>query len=193
MKIENNSKVVFDYTIKGADGAILGSSSSDEPATYIHGFGLLLPKLEKTLVGKKAGESFELHIPKSEAYGEHIEDLVFEVDKGIFNYEETLEVGMEFQDEYSGNFVRIAEVRGDKVLVDANHPFAGKDLFFDVCIKNVEKASDAEIKEIQKMLMQQHSCGCGCSCDDGSCGDDDCNCESYCDDNDCSCGSGCCR
>lgn len=187
MKIENNSKVVFDYTIKDGAGNILGSSQTEEPATYIHGYNLLLPKLEETLAGRKAGESFEIEIAKSESYGEHLEDLVFEVDKEIFHSDETLKVGMEFQDEHSGGCVRIVEMRGDKVLVDANHPFAGKDLFFSVTVKNVEKASAAEIDEIQQMIAHHsHSCGCGCDCGDG------CDCD---DETDCTCGDecGCCH
>lgn len=186
MKIEKNSKVIFHYTIKDVDGSLLGNSNEDGPASYVHGYNLLLPKLEDALQGKEPGQKFDVSIEPHEGYGEHVDDLVFEVEKKIFHSDEDLVVGMEFQDANSGQSVRVVELRGDKVLVDANHPFAGKPLVFSVTVDSVEKANDAEIQEIQQMIAH-HSHGCGCGC---GCGDDDCE-----HDDECGCGGchgGCC-
>lgn len=176
MKIEKNAKVVFNYTIKDSAGMVLGASSDYDPASYIHGYNLLLPKLEDALNGKEAGDTFDVAVSPEEGYGEHMEDLVIEVDKAIFHADGELAVGMEFQDEHSGNVVRVVELRGDKVLVDANHPFAGKDLLFSVKVENVDKAEAAELEELQQMLAH-HSHGCSCGCGDEDCGEDSCGCD----------------
>lgn len=179
MKIDNNAQVQFKYTIKDIDGTILASSDDNEPATYIHGYSLILPKLEESLTGRSAGDTFDVTVSKDEGYGDRLDELVFEVDKAIFHAAEELQVGMEFQDEYSGNTVKIVELRGDKVLVDANHPYAGRDLVFSVTVDDVKPASDEDIKAIQKMI-EEHSHDCSCGCHDG-CGDE------------CHCGDGCCE
>lgn len=182
MKIEKNSNVQFHYVIKTADGTVLGSSKDDanEPASYIHGYRLLLPALEDAFTGHEAGDIFDVAVSKDEGFGDYSNDLVFELEADVFQSDKALEVGMEFADEHSGNSLRILELRGDKVLVDANHPFAGKDLVFSVTIEDVNQASDAQIAELMHMLSE-HAHGCSCGCHDDNC---DCGCG---DSHDCDC------
>lgn len=173
MKITNKARVQFKYTIKSSEGEILSSSEQNGPAVYIHGYKLILPKLEESLEGLKAGEKIKVEIPMSEGFGERQDDLIFEVDAKIFHSDEDLEVGTEFEDQHSGNVVKILELRGEKVLVDANHAFAGKDLVFEIEIEKVELATNKEIEQIQEIQKYAHSCSCGCGeniCDGGCCG-----------------------
>ena len=185
MKIEQNTQVEFSYTISDATGAVLARSEENDHATYIHGYGLILPKLETALAGKSAGETFTVFVPKDEGYGEYEKELVFEVDKSIF-HTDNLTVGMEFEDERSGNSVKVLELRDDKVLVDANHPYAGKDLTFEIKVEKVEASKDEDINALQEMLSQRsHGCGCGCHEDSCGCHGADGGCG-------CGCDGGCC-
>lgn len=182
MKIEKDTSVKFNYVIKNSNGEVLASSTDDgeDSASYIHGYTLILPKLEEALEGHKEGDTFDVLIKKEDAFGDRSDELIFEVEKDVFHSDTPLEVGMEFSDEHSGHTVRIAELRNDKVLVDANHPFAGLDLTFSVTVGELRKASEEEIEELMRMLStHSHSCGCGChdsgvsdscACGDG-CGD----------------------
>lgn len=178
MKIEKNSNVQFHYTISDTSGNFLSSSDEDGVASYICGYNLILPKLEEALVGHEKGEAFDVPISKNDAFGDRNDELIFEVDANIFHSDSPLEVGQEFTDDYSGNTVRVIELRGEKILVDANHPFAGKDLVFSVKIEDVSKATDEQISELMRAL-NSHSCGCGCGDHEHDFGCD-------------SCGGGCC-
>ena len=82
-----------------------------------------------------------------------------------------LEVGMRFQVQTPNGAMIMAvdRIEEDSVVLDGNHPLAGKSLHFDVEVVGVRDATDAELTEAQKPAQ-----GCGCSCDDSSCGDSSC-------------------
>ena len=159
MKIERDTTVNVEYTLKNKDGEILDSSQAMGPLEYIHGYGLIIPGLERALEGKEEGESFKKEVPPSEAYGDVIEDLVME-----------LKPGMEFE-AGNGQQTRVAvikKIEGDKITVDMNHPLAGETLYFDVKVLSVKKTSE---EELQAMVQSMSSgCGCGCGDTESSCG-----------------------
>ena len=156
MVIEQNKVVLCHYTLREstAGGQLIESTEGSEPLGYIHGIGMMIPLFEQNLEGKAAGDSFEFGIPAADGYGEYDAESVAEIPKAAFNLGEMNpdDVFVEgemlpLQDE-NGNMMQgiIAEVKGDTVIVDFNHPMAGVDLYF---IGQVAGVRDATAEEIE--------------------------------------------
>ena len=111
------------------------------PLTYLHGEGQIVPGLESALEGLSAGDKKQVTVPPKDGYGEHDSRGVQEVDRTAFppGFEATpgLELTAEGEDGEPVPFV-IREVRGDKIVIDLNHPLAGKTLHFDVQVVEVK-------------------------------------------------------
>lgn len=149
-RIQANAHVVLDYELTGEDGTVLDSSASEggEPIVYVHGYGMLVPGLEAALAGMGAGESKEVEVAPEEGFGERDEELVLEVDRSDFPRPEHVKEGDELVAESPDGeevTMRVLEVKDDAVVVDANHPLAGKKLRYSVRIKEVRQATDEEI------------------------------------------------
>ena len=147
MKIEQHQVVSIDYELKNDAGEVLDSSPGQEPLTYLHGTGGLIPGLEKALEGKSADDELEVTIAPAEAYGEFDDSLVQKVNKSAFDGVDNIEPGMQFQAEGNEGEVQsitVIEVEGDDVTIDANHPLAGETLHFSVQIREVRAATDEE-------------------------------------------------
>jgi len=147
MSISNNRVVSFHYTLTDGDGKQLDKSGEKGPLTYLHGAGNIIPGLEKQLEGKDVGDKLTAAVPAAEAYGEHSADLIQELPASMFSGVDKVEAGMEFQaqTEQGTQIVRVKDVAGDTVTIDANHPLAGVDLNFDVEITDVRDATEEEL------------------------------------------------
>ncbi|MFN3603233.1 MAG: peptidylprolyl isomerase [Leptonema sp. (in: bacteria)] len=147
MQIRKDTVVTIDYTLKDNEGNILDTSKGRKPLKYLHGNGNLIPGLENALEGKEVGASFHVVIPPEEAYGPINENLIQEISKDLFEENENLQVGMQFQaqTEQGSYILTIVEVKTDSVVVDGNHPLAGKTLNFDVEVVDVREATKEEI------------------------------------------------
>ena len=149
MKIASNKVATLHYTLKDDKGALIESSTGNEPLEYIHGIGNLIPGLESKLEGKQAGDKVSAVVKPEDAYGERDEELIEEVERSEFDEAEELEVGKEFQyDDEDGNVfhVRIVKVTDKMVTIDGNHPLAGQTLSFDVEVLSVRDASKEELE-----------------------------------------------
>ena len=152
MKIGPNARVILDYELKDDEGEVLDASDGDggEPIVYVHGYGMLVPGLEAALAGLEAGASKEIVVTPEDGYGDRDEELVIEVDRADFPNPEEIQVGDEVVAESpDGDEVpmRVLEVKGEGVLVDANHPLAGITLHYAVKVREVAKASEQEVAE----------------------------------------------
>jgi FKBP-type peptidyl-prolyl cis-trans isomerase SlyD len=149
MKIANGTVVGVEYSLHLGDGKIIDASEPGETLTYLHGEGQIVPGLETALEGLSAGERKQVVVAPAEGYGEHDPHGIQEVEKKAFPDGFQPEVGMELTAEGAdGEPVPFAvrEVREGSVVIDLNHPLAGKTLHFDVTIREVREAT-AEEKE----------------------------------------------
>lgn len=146
MKITHLSVVTLDYAVLDNAGEVLDTTEGREPLVYLHGSGFLVPGLEKALYEREEGDSFEVVVPASDAYGEYEEALVQEVPGELFDGMEVAEGDTFVADTDDGHRpVTIVEVSEDTVKVDANHPLAGMDLHFKVTVRGVRAATAEEI------------------------------------------------
>ena len=141
MKVAQNKNVSVHYTGKLKDGSIFDSSVDREPLNFTVGEGKLIPGFENGIVGMEVNEKKLIEIPFNEAYGEVRKDLIQEVSKSNLPGDLKPEVGMQLQSngqDGSTILVTIVKVENDKVIVDANHPLAGKDLVFDIEVVDIK-------------------------------------------------------
>lgn len=168
MSITKNSYVTIEYTLKDEKGEILDSSKEMGPLEYVQGFGMIISGLETAMMGHNAGDEFSVDVEPKDAYGEYDESLIFTVDRKQFPSNVQVEVGMEFETEGAhGRSVRVIDIEGDTIKIDANHQLAGEKLHFDIKVLSTRMATDGEIAQ-----FFSHSCSCGCGDvdSDGSCG-----------------------
>ncbi|WP_418603016.1 FKBP-type peptidyl-prolyl cis-trans isomerase [Hwangdonia sp.] len=134
-QVKENDTVKVHYTGKLNNGQIFDSSLEREPLEITLGQGMLIPGFEKGIVSMELNEKKTINIPAAEAYGDVREDMFHKVQKDQLPQEITPEVGMGLASKNpDGSEVqfRVAEVNDDYIIVDANHPFAGQDLTFDL-------------------------------------------------------------
>jgi len=140
-QVKANDTVKVHYTGKLADGQVFDSSEGKEPIEFTLGQGQLIPGFEKGLIDMKVNEKKTVTIPKEEAYGEPREELIQEVQKDQLPEEIKPEVGMglvsKTPDGREMNLL-VAEVKEDTIVVDGNHPLAGKDLVFDLEVVEIK-------------------------------------------------------
>jgi FKBP-type peptidyl-prolyl cis-trans isomerase 2 len=136
--IEAGKQVSFTYTLS-VDGAEVESNKGQEPLTYIQGGGQILPALEAELAELAVGDSKEVALVAADAYGESDPRAIQEVPLEQIP-EDARKVGAMLQAEGVPTPIRVTEVREEVVVIDLNHPMAGKDLVFDVEIVAIDEA-----------------------------------------------------
>ncbi len=147
--IEKGSNVQLEYTVKDKAGAVLDSNKGREPLRYTHGAQQIIPGLERELVGLHAGDEKQVVVKPEDAYGAANPTAQAEVPRTAIP-ENALVVGARLlarNPQGQGRAVVIKEIREKTVLLDLNHPLAGKTLFFDVKVLTVAApAADAAQK-----------------------------------------------
>jgi len=145
MKIEENSVVRFHYTVAEPGQPALETSREREPLAILIGHGNIIPGLEAAMKGREAGETFQVTVSPSEAYGERREGMMQRVPRKHFK-DARLVPGMQvvLPTEMGPRAMTVAKVGMSVVDVDLNHPMAGKTLEFDVELVEVREASDEE-------------------------------------------------
>lgn len=161
MVIEPNAFVVLDYTLRDEDGDVIDASDDgregSEPISYVHGYGMIVPGLEKALVGLKAGDSKEVVVKPEEGYGDRDEELIVEVDRSEMPRPDKVQVGDEIvaeSPEGDEAALRVIDIDGDTVVLDGNHPLAGETLRYSVIIREVRTASDKELQDAAKAFEE---------------------------------------
>ena len=146
--IAQDKAVAIQYTVKDETGTQVDSSEGRGPLWYLHGHKNIIPGLESALDGLKEGEEFSATVEPTEAYGEHREELIQRVPRTAFQGVEKIEVGMVFNAQTDGGplQVEVTAVEDDVVVVDGNHPLAGKSLAFTGSVETVRDASEEELE-----------------------------------------------
>jgi FKBP-type peptidyl-prolyl cis-trans isomerase SlpA len=138
-QIKEGASVSVNYTGRLEDGTIFDTSIQEgrEPLTATLGQGQLIPGFENGLIGMLVGEKKTVEIDPEQAYGEINPELVSEVP--LDRVPEGVKVGdqLQGQNQYGPVNVVVREVKEDVVVLDMNHPLAGKKLIFDLEVVSV--------------------------------------------------------
>ena len=145
MKITKDAAVTIRYKVTDPMGKLVEDGS--EPSSYLHGgYGNTLPRIEEALEGQEAGYSVTLDLAAQDAFGVRDESLVQTIPKSQFP--PGVKVGGQLEgadDQGNRRAFTVMKIKGDQVMLDANHPFAGKALRFAIKVMEVRAATEEEI------------------------------------------------
>ena len=140
VKIDVNSSVTVNYTGKLEDGTVFDTSLTEgrDPLSVTLGQGALIPGFENGLIGLSVGDTKTIEIEPEDAYGLVNEEAFVDVPKD--KVPENVEVGMMLQTfgPMGPSIVKVLEIKDEVVVLDANHPLAGKKLTFELEVVGVE-------------------------------------------------------
>jgi FKBP-type peptidyl-prolyl cis-trans isomerase SlyD len=172
MAIEQNQIVSIEYEVRDGD-KVVDSNVGGAPLVFMFGKGQIIPGLEKGLENMQIGEKADILVKPADAYGEYNPDATQEVPADQFAGID-LEVGMTLYGQgEDGSTVQVIvkEIGENSVIIDFNHPLAGKDLMFSVTLNNVREASSEEAmtgipaenkQEDDECCGTGGGSGCGC-------------------------------
>jgi FKBP-type peptidyl-prolyl cis-trans isomerase 2 len=138
---KHGDTVKVHYTGRFDDGQVFDSSSGREPLQFTIGQGQIIPGFEAAVVGMVPGQTKTEKIPSDQAYGNHDENMVAEIERKFVPEGLNPEIGQELEMEHPNGEtipVIVTNVNESHVTIDANHPLAGKDLTFDIELLEIE-------------------------------------------------------
>jgi FKBP-type peptidyl-prolyl cis-trans isomerase SlyD len=146
MQVAKNTVVKLTYELHDAEGKLI--ERTDAPIEYLHGgYDGIFPLVEKALAGKQAGDRCRVRLEPDDAFGEYDAGLVHLEPRSKFP--ESIAVGMQFEgrgtESGSTLIYTVTDVAEDKVVVDGNHPLAGKALDFSCTVAAVRAATSEEL------------------------------------------------
>ncbi|MDD2357899.1 MAG: peptidylprolyl isomerase [Thiovulaceae bacterium] len=172
MAIEANQIVSIEYEVRDGD-TVVDSNIGGAPLVFMFGKGQIIPGLENGIKNMAIGEKGDVHVKAEDAYGVYNEEAVEELPREQFAGIE-LEMGMSLYGQgEDGSTVQVIvkEIGEDTVVIDFNHPLAGKALMFTVAINNIRDASAEEVMSgvpVENMVDDSGCCGTGggsgCGC-----------------------------
>ena len=134
-KAKEGDTVHVHYTGKLKDGTVFDTSQDREPLSFTIGEQRVIPGFEKAVVGMEPGDTKKEELSPEQAYGEHREDMVMELERDQLPDNLEPKVGQQLQLRMQNGQevpVVITELGEESVTIDANHPLAGKNLVFEI-------------------------------------------------------------
>lgn len=150
-RVAEKQVVTLHYSLT-VDGELQETSRREggAPFDYLHGANNIVPGLEEALTDKPVGETVKVTVPPAKGYGERNDEMVQAVPRANFPDDFDAKVGSVFHAQTEDGQVLqgfIADLPDDKmVVVDFNHPLAGKTLDFEVEVMGVRDANKEELE-----------------------------------------------
>ena len=144
--IENGSMVHLEYTLSDDAGKVIDTNKGQQPLTYTQGNRQLMAGLENQLAGLRAGQEKKVVLKPDEAFGLIDPSAQTEVPKDALP-PESLVVGAQLMARNAAGEERpivVKEIKDKTVVVDLNHPLAGKTLVFDIKVLGIEPPPQGE-------------------------------------------------
>jgi FKBP-type peptidyl-prolyl cis-trans isomerase SlyD len=145
MNISKDTAVTIRLKVSDQQGQTI--ENGKEPVAYLHGgYNNLLPKIEEALEGQAVGFKLSLDLSVADAFGERDESLVQTIAKTQFPPGVKVGGQLEGRDEAGKTHVfTVVKIKGPQVILDANHPLAGRALKVSVEVLGVRPATAEEI------------------------------------------------
>jgi FKBP-type peptidyl-prolyl cis-trans isomerase SlyD len=138
--VTEGSNVSIEYTLALQDKEVIDTNKGGQPLTFVYGASQIIPGLEKAMTGMKIGESRNVAVQPLEGYGPVLEEAIIEVGKDQLP-PDAWQIGAHVQGQGpEGQVVRgqVKRLQDDKATIDFNHPLAGKTLFFEVKVLDIQ-------------------------------------------------------
>lgn len=138
--IKEGDEVTLTYKLS-VNGALLETADAKNPLIYKHGAHQIVPGLEKALIGLRVGDQKTVRVSPEEAYGPKDPKAFQEIEKDQLPSDVPSEVGTLLEARSPAGeqrLVKIVEVKEKSVVIDFNHPLAGKELEFQVEVLQIK-------------------------------------------------------
>lgn len=137
--IENGKQVAIEYSVFLDDNTKIDTNVGKDPLIFLFGAHQILPALEEALRGLEVGDQREVTLSPDDAYGDVNPDAYKTVEAKLIPEDLRFEGALlVVSDEQFGEMlIRVQKLEGDQVILDFNHPLAGKTLKFDVTVLDV--------------------------------------------------------
>jgi len=145
MQVEKNKVVGIHYTISVDEEGEVFSNLNFEPEEYVHGAIAIFPMVAKALEGHKVKDEVEITLLPQHAYGAMNDKLIKTFPNDLFETINDFEIGSFIQIP-DGTEAKLLQKNKDTILVDANHPFAGATLHYNIKIASIRQATELEIQ-----------------------------------------------
>jgi FKBP-type peptidyl-prolyl cis-trans isomerase 2 len=142
MVIGDGKQISLEFTLSLDDKTQVQSNIGQEPMVYLHGSQQIIPGLEKQLTGLKVGDTKHVEISPEDGYGPIDPARTQEIEKDKIP-EDARKVGAKLTGrgpQGQPMYAEVKEVKDKTLVLDLNHPLAGKKLIFDVKVLKVENA-----------------------------------------------------
>ncbi|GAB4524047.1 MAG: peptidylprolyl isomerase [Roseibium sp.] len=139
-EVKSGDTVRLHYKGTLDDGSVFDSSEGREPLEFTVGSGQIIPGLDEAIPGMKVGDEKTVRIEPEHAYGAHNPLARQAVPRANISDDVPLEVGLQLQAQTEAGqmmTVVVAELSEDEVVLDANHPLAGKVLTFEIQLTGI--------------------------------------------------------
>jgi len=149
IRIGPDKRVTLHFSVLLMDGAVVDTTKSGNPATFTVGDGNLLPGFEQSIFGLKAGDKRSVVLEAENAFGPYNPENIQTMRRGLFSRDMDLQPGLvvSFADKSKAELPGVIKAADDdQVVVDFNHPLAGKDITFQVEIINVVDAQSQAVQ-----------------------------------------------
>lgn len=154
LKVEKHKVVAFTYSILNKQGEVV--EKSDIPMEYVHGADKrVFPLVMEAMEGTKIGDTKEIVLTPENGFGEYDENKSFrdKIDNVPPEYQ-TIGTEASFQNEDGHELkMKVMSVENGEILLDGNHPFAGKTVTFKITVKAIR---DASVKEVGSGLAEDY-------------------------------------
>ena len=145
MQVEKNKVVGIHYTISVDEEGEVFSNLGFDPEEYVHGAIAIFPMVANALEGHQVNEEVQITLAPQHAYGAMNEKLIKIFSSNLFENIESFEIG-NFIQIPDGTEAKLLQKNKDTILVDANHPFAGATLHYNIKIASIRQATELEIQ-----------------------------------------------
>lgn len=172
MAIEKNQIVSIEYEVRDGD-TVVDSNVGGAPLVFMFGKGQIIPGLENGIANMAIGDKGDVLVKAEDAYGTYNAEALQELPSEQFAGIELSEGMSLYGQGEDGSTVQVIvkEIKDESVVIDFNHPLAGKDLMFSVAINNIRDASAEEAMSgipVENAVDDSGCCGTGggsgCGC-----------------------------
>ena len=136
--VSKGKVISLEYTLKLEDNLVVDTNVGKDPLTYTQGANQIIPGVERAVEGLTVGQAKHVVLAPSDGYGDRDPNAFHEIPKE--KVPKDIQIGMQLRGKDSaGHDIRpfVTEIKDDTVLLDFNHPMAGKTLFFDLKVVNI--------------------------------------------------------
>jgi len=146
VQVGQDTVVELTYELTDSDGKLV--ERTEDPIEYLHGgYDGIFPLVERALAGKNVGDSCRVRLEPDDAFGEYDAELMHLEPRSKFPADVAIGMRFEGRGVESGTKLvyTVTDVADDKVVVDGNHPLAGRTLQFTCTVTAVRAATAEEI------------------------------------------------